>query len=85
MAKIVRLPGSYSKRRRLDVRCQVSSRWLQFPEKASKSDLGSYMLVDLMTLSADEEPKKICELVLFKEDLEAMLSATPVKPMGDGN
>ena len=49
--------------------CQVSSRWLQFPETAQTVGGGSFMFVDVMTLTADENEKKICQLVLAKEDL----------------
>jgi hypothetical protein len=56
------------------VECQVSGRWLKFPEKASEVDGKGFMMIDVMTLGSGEQPRKICELVLTKEDLIAMLN-----------
>lgn len=56
------------------VACQVTGRWLQFPEKASDVGGQGFMAIDVMTPGSGEEPRKICELVLTKEDLLAMLS-----------
>jgi hypothetical protein len=60
------------------VECQVSGRWLQFPEKASAVGGKSFMVIDVMTLGSDEQPRKFCELVLAKEDLIAMLNKIDV-------
>lgn len=78
-----------SERRRLaDVmegraNCQVSGRWLQFPETARTVRNGygtaSFMVVDVMTKNSDDEVRKICELVLTKEDLLQILNRMPVK------
>lgn len=54
--------------------CQISPRWLQFPDKATEVGGKGFMFVDVMTLGSDEQPRKICELVLAKEDLIAMLA-----------
>lgn len=64
--------------------CQVSGRWLQFPEKAQTVGNGygtaSFMFVDVMTKNSDDVEKKICELVLTKEDLLDILKRITVKP-----
>ena len=52
------------------VQCQVSNRWLQFPEGAGTGTDGEdWMIVDVMTLDSNEQPKKICELVLSRADI----------------
>lgn len=58
------------------VRCYVSNRWLAFPEKGwGKEDL---LLVHVMTLDGDDDPKRLCELVLPRAELERALRT--VKP-----
>jgi len=51
---------------------------LKFPEKASEVGGKGFMLIDVMTLGSDEQPRKICELVLTKKDLIAMLNKIEV-------
>ncbi|WAC08066.1 MAG: hypothetical protein OS130_02405 [Thermodesulfobacteriota bacterium] len=84
MVKITRFPGCKERRRRLNlaegrVSCQVSSRWLQFPENATALSDGTYLVVNVMTLTPEEKERKICELVLLKEDLLAILEKLPTK------
>ncbi|NPT44860.1 hypothetical protein GNZ12_26795 [Paraburkholderia sp. 1N] len=81
---IRRFPRPTANRKRLDlntgmVRCEVSSRWLQFPDTATAFTSGTLMCIDVMTLGEDDQPRKLCELVLSKEDLIAMLDRVPVK------
>lgn len=78
MSNITKFPAALERRdwRNLKngiVECQVSGRWLQFPETASEVGGKGFMSVDVMTLGGDERPRKICELILAKEDLLAML------------
>lgn len=86
--KIKRFPYNKDNSRRLNVNkgivpCVVSSRWLKFPKESSPRPEGDYILVDVMTSTIndndEERESKICELVLFREDLEAMLEACKVK------
>lgn len=79
MTNITKFPGSGERhdRRNLKtgiVECQVSGRWLQFPEKSAEVGGKEFMFVDVMTLGGNEQPRKICEMVLAKEDLIAMLA-----------
>ena len=60
------------------VKCLVSNRWIQFPLCADGFSEGTFICVDLMTLNADDKPRKLCELVLSKEDILAMLERLPV-------
>lgn len=56
---------------RLAVRCIVSDRWLSFPaETETKLQEGEPVVVNVMTRSKDDRPKKICELILLREELE---------------
>ncbi|MDN7813751.1 hypothetical protein [Burkholderia gladioli] len=78
MSNVKRFPGSAERRRRRNlsagkVECQVSPRWLQFPEQATLVGGASFMAVDVMTLDSNDKPKKLCELILTKEDIAAML------------
>lgn len=83
MTNVKRFPASAERRDRRNlnagvVECQVSPRWLQFSKNATVVGEKGFMSVDVMTLSSDEQPRKICELVLAKEDLLAMLAAIEV-------
>lgn len=89
MAKnIERFPYKKENVNRLNIQkrklpCQVSARWLQFPQESSPLTEGDYISVDVMTSTLsdnlEEKESKICELVLFREDLEAMLAACKPK------
>ncbi|WP_420213380.1 hypothetical protein ACN8ZM_39875 (plasmid) [Burkholderia aenigmatica] len=84
MSNVKRFPGSKERRKRRDLNagkvvCQVSNRWLQFPERAANVAGEAFMIVDVMTLDTNDEPRKLCELVLTKEDLSAMLMRIPVE------
>jgi len=59
--------------------CQVSSRWLQFPQSGQTVGGASFMFVDVMTLNGDEQEKKICQLVLTKKDLREILNRIDVR------
>ena len=79
MSNVTRFPGSGERRDRRNlkngiVECQVSGRWLQFPETATVVGGKGFMFVDVMTLGSDEQPRKLCEMVLAKEYLVAMLA-----------
>jgi hypothetical protein len=76
--KIKHFPRGVERRDRLNVRkyrvpCQVSDRWLQFPQTAAALSSGDFMTIDVMTLGGDEKERKICELVLTKQDLIRMI------------
>lgn len=84
MTKITKFPGSKERRDRLKLRarqveCQVSGRWLQFSESASALAGGTFLKVDVMTLDQNESPRKLCELVLVKEQLIEMINSIAVK------
>ena len=84
MKKIARFPYKKENMNRLNIQkrrlpCQVSDRWLQFPQESSPHAEGDYITVDVMTSTLtddlEEKKSKICQLVLFREDIEAMLEA----------
>ena len=75
---IEHFPRGEARRNRLNLRrqrvaCQVSERWLQFPLTAHELPSGDFMKVDVMTLGSDEKERKLCELVLTKQDLLRMI------------
>jgi hypothetical protein len=62
----------------------VSGRWLQFREDAQRVDFGDGRLttavfVDVMTDGNGERPRKICDLCITLEDLQAALNNVRVK------
>lgn len=57
--------------------CQVSGRWLQFPERAGEYSDGTFLTIDVMTENVDGNQRKLCELVLVKEDLLELLARIP--------
>lgn len=59
------------------VACQVSKRWLQFPAQAHEFRDGTFLAVDVMTADSEGKPRKLCELVLVKEDLLELLASVP--------
>lgn len=66
--------------------CQVSGRWLQFPEVALENPNGAgthaLMTIDVMTADLDGKERKLCGLALAREDLLLILNRMPVAPLG---
>ncbi|MFJ1470086.1 hypothetical protein [Massilia orientalis] len=64
------------------VDCAVSGRWLQFPATAQEVEMGGctqeLMFVSVMTTNEDHKDRKLCELVLAREDLLHILNRMPV-------
>lgn len=74
--KIKKFPISFSQRRKntlgpLTVECQVSGRYLKFHDKSSILQGGEFITVDVMSMQVedDKKPRKICELIVTREDL----------------
>lgn len=67
------------------VDCAVSGRWLQFPATAQQVEIGSgtqeLIFVDVMTTNEDRKDRKLCQLVLAREDLQHILNRMPVEPL----
>jgi hypothetical protein len=61
------------------VLCIVSERWLQFPEQGSGCiQLGEPLKIEVMTKDKTGNDKKICDLIVTREDLLRAIGA--VKP-----
>lgn len=82
--KVISFPITYDERIRNQmgpgyVPCQVSGRWLQFPKNSGwVGDRGEFMFTDIMTAGQNGEPRKICSLLLKKDDiLRAVNSVRP--------
>ena len=82
----MKFPITYSQRRKnalgpLCVECQVSGRRLQFSPDSSRLQGGEFISLDVMTsqsASIEEPPRKLCALVITREDLlEALNSIHP--------
>ena len=83
-AKIFRLPGMWKRRKQVDLRkgivhCQVSGRRLQFPKYGSKLKDRTFLVIDVMSTDQDDKVRKLCEVVVTKEDLLAVLNQLPEK------
>ena len=81
--KIVRFPVGSKKRKRLKqkegrIECEVSGRWIQFPEASDKFSNMEYLRLDIMTMGAPDEERKLCEIILDKQQLLKMLNELPV-------
>ncbi|MFC6672469.1 hypothetical protein [Marinobacterium aestuariivivens] len=82
--KIVRFPNRYERRKRVDaskgeLRCEVSERWIKFPEASSRHFYMDYLALDVMTLGADEKERKLCEIIVDRDLLEKILRELPHK------
>lgn len=79
MSNIKKFPITFTQRQKNErgktfVSCQVSDRWLRFSEESTKLEGGEFISLDVMTLGSDEKEKKICELVVTREELVEALS-----------
>jgi hypothetical protein len=87
MGKVVHFPVTTSQRIRnergpLYVPCQVSERWIQFPEQSSGPyEGGEFIFIDIMTNGSNDKPRKLCDLVVTREDLlEALENVKTPEP-----
>ncbi|MHB8919409.1 MAG: hypothetical protein ACYC3N_00040 [Halothiobacillus sp.] len=82
--KIKYFPIDTARRDRLNLRkfrvpCQVSLRWLKFPKVAHNLQVVDFMQIAVMTIGADDRERKICELILTKQDLLQMIEQIETK------
>lgn len=62
------------------VPCQVSDRWLKFPAESSGDwGEGAFIVLDVMTLDKNEKQRKLCELVVTREDLLSAINSVKDK------
>lgn len=79
--KIIKIPISTHTRlkNRLGkgaVPCMISERWLKFPsEGAGPFEEGEYLVMNVMTTDKNEKDRKLCELVVTREDLLEAINA----------
>ncbi len=73
--KVIKFPIGYWQRMKNQmgkgfVPCMVSDRWIQFPKRSGGnfSD-GEFIEISVMTLGHSGKPKKLCDLVITREDL----------------
>jgi hypothetical protein len=82
--KITKFPITEYQRMRnmqgkLSVPCEVSERWLLFDPTSSKLSKGEFISLKVMTIGQDDKPKKICSLIMTKENLLKVLSKISIK------
>jgi hypothetical protein len=83
MSKVTRFPMNSDKRRknrlgRFAVPCRVTDRWLQFAPTSRGDHRTQWMTIDVMTGGYDDGNRKICQLIITREDLDEVLER--VKP-----
>lgn len=79
MNNIIKFPITFTQRQKnqrgkTSVSCQVSDRWLKFSEESTKLNGGEFIFLEVMTIGKDEKEKKICELVVTREEILEALS-----------
>ncbi|MFH0982939.1 MAG: hypothetical protein V2A79_15565 [Planctomycetota bacterium] len=63
------------------VPCMVSERWIQFSAKGSaRLSEGEYVTLWIMARGADDQPKKLCELIVTRKDLQNALDLIEKTP-----
>lgn len=83
-SKVIRLKDNCKRRKNIEknlgkLHCEVSSRWVEFPNSSDKHVDMDYLHLDIMTMSSDKKKSKICELVVDRDALEQMLKDLPHK------
>ncbi len=58
-----------NKRGNISVDCIVTDRWLKFSNSSAMFDCGEVYTVDVMTTNVDGIDKKICQLIIKKDEL----------------
>ena len=71
--RIKNMQGEFS------VPCEVSNRWISFGKTSSILKGGEFIFADIMTLANDDKPRKICNLIITRENLLKVLSKIKVK------
>lgn len=72
--KIIEIPLKYTqirknKRGNMSVDCIVTDRWLRFSNNSAMLECGEVYTVDVMTTNSDDINKKICQVIIRKEEL----------------
>ena len=81
--KIVKFPNKHERLKRIDInsgklRCEVSERWISFPGASWKTNNLDYLALDIMTLGANDKERKLCEIIVDREQLQKMLKELPI-------
>ena len=71
--RIRNIQGEYS------VPCEISERWILFGKTSSKLKGGEFIFADIMTMSQNDKPRKICNLIITRENLLKVLSKIKAK------
>lgn len=75
MGKVVKFRG----KNHLDVACQVSSRWLEFPRYSADVGGKEFIHIRVMT-SGDSNDRQLCDLYVTRRDLEGALKYVQLHP-----
>jgi len=67
------------------VPCQISDRWLSFDAVSSQVGGGEFISLDVFTNPTGDSVKKLCQLVVTREDLLAVLDKIHPKSPSEDN
>tara|TARA_R110000868_G_scaffold9738_6_gene47924 strand:+ start:660 stop:941 length:282 start_codon:yes stop_codon:yes gene_type:complete len=67
------------------VSCEVTDRWLRFNKASRMNDGRSLVFVDVMTDSADDVQRKLCEVCLDMDQLIELASKIRDEESSDGS
>lgn len=63
------------------VPCIVSNRWIEFSQGGSaRLEDGEAVTIHIMTQGADDKPRRLCEMVILREDLLSALALVERAP-----
>jgi hypothetical protein len=63
-----------NRQREFAVPCKVSDRWLVFDRSSSALQGGEFISLSVMTIGMNGSPKKLCSLIITRENLLEVLS-----------
>jgi hypothetical protein len=66
--RIRNIQGGYA------VPCEVSERWLSFDRTSANLKEGEFIGIDVMTMGENYKAKKLCSLIVTKENLMHVIS-----------
>lgn len=81
---VIRLPIKYTqilknKRGKNSVNCLLTDRWLKLTDTSVRMDVGEAIILDVMEAGPDGSDRKICQLVVTKEELMEVIGR--IKPL----
>lgn len=82
--RVVKIPVSYTQRYKNKLGktaapCEVSERFLRFEPRSSLTPGGDFMTLDVLTHDVDGNEKKLCRLILDRQDILNAVNAVKIE------